>query len=71
MGGLFILKEKGYNCLVQILFLVLRDYEICGVIWFFTKYLSEEHKNDNILYLLISIVEIQQTNDYSVIAKTK
>ena len=34
MGGLFILKEKGYNCLVQILFLVLQDYEICGVIWF-------------------------------------
>lgn len=29
MGGLFILKEKGYNCLVQILFLVLQDYEIC------------------------------------------
>ena len=34
MGCLFILKEKGYNCLVQILFLVLQDYEICGVIWF-------------------------------------
>ena len=33
MGGLFILKEKGYNCLVQILFLVVGDYEICGVIW--------------------------------------
>ena len=30
-----------------------------------------KHKNDNILYLLISIVEIQQTNDYSVITKTK